>query len=160
MLMMVMQENNVSGNYPTSDTSRNTRRRIDALERGRAIFAAFDSTATNEAIDQQLFYNPQQAAAATDESSSGYDMMNATRGGGRTQVTRGGGDGSKTKTTTKVTTRRACGFCNSIDPGHQACSRCRQVVYCSKECQLAHWKKGHKQACVTVEDRKPNPPFK
>lgn len=29
----------------------------------------------------------------------------------------------------------------------KACSRCRQVRYCSKECQQAAWKGGHKQSC-------------
>lgn len=27
------------------------------------------------------------------------------------------------------------------------CSQCRAVAYCSRECQAAHWKKGHKKAC-------------
>lgn len=27
------------------------------------------------------------------------------------------------------------------------CSRCLQVNYCSKECQKAHWKRGHKGEC-------------
>ena len=37
----------------------------------------------------------------------------------------------------------------------KACSRCRLVYYCSKPCQLLHWKKGgHKRFCVAVGDRK------
>jgi MYND finger len=31
------------------------------------------------------------------------------------------------------------------------CGRCRRVVYCSRECQVEHWKKGHKNQCRTVE---------
>jgi hypothetical protein len=27
------------------------------------------------------------------------------------------------------------------------CSRCKQVQYCSRECQAAHWKNGHKGCC-------------
>ena len=27
------------------------------------------------------------------------------------------------------------------------CSQCRAVAYCSRGCQAAHWKKGHKKAC-------------
>lgn len=27
------------------------------------------------------------------------------------------------------------------------CSQCRAVAYCSRECQAAHWRKGHKKAC-------------
>lgn len=30
------------------------------------------------------------------------------------------------------------------------CSQCRAVAYCSRECQAAHWKKGHKKACSEV----------
>jgi SAM-dependent MidA family methyltransferase len=30
------------------------------------------------------------------------------------------------------------------------CSRCKQVHYCSRECQAAHWKSGHKENCAKV----------
>lgn len=30
------------------------------------------------------------------------------------------------------------------------CSQCRAVAYCSRECQAAHWKKGHKKACAAA----------
>ena len=33
----------------------------------------------------------------------------------------------------------------------QTCSKCKSVSYCSKECQIKHWKSVHKQCC------KPNP---
>jgi TPR repeat protein len=59
-----------------------------------------------------------------------------------------------------TTTVKTCGYCQSAeDLEHklQACSRCRLVSYCSKSCQLAHWKNGHKQACVSLKDRKPDP---
>lgn len=32
------------------------------------------------------------------------------------------------------------------------CSKCRAVGYCSTECQLAHWKKGHKKACTASRE--------
>jgi hypothetical protein len=53
---------------------------------------------------------------------------------------------------------RTCNNCESAeDPDHklQACARCKLVAYCSKACQVTHWKNGHKQACVALEDRKP-----
>ena len=27
------------------------------------------------------------------------------------------------------------------------CTRCKQIGYCSRACQVAHWKKGHKEQC-------------
>jgi hypothetical protein len=54
---------------------------------------------------------------------------------------------------------KTCGFCESVEDSEhklQACSRCRLVAYCSKACQVAHWKNGHKQACIAVQDRKPD----
>jgi hypothetical protein len=54
----------------------------------------------------------------------------------------------------------ACGFCSSStvpDGGFRACSRCKLVHYCNKQCQTAHWKEigGHKQFCIALADRKP-----
>ncbi|KAJ7017410.1 hypothetical protein C8F04DRAFT_1156511 [Mycena alexandri] len=34
----------------------------------------------------------------------------------------------------------------------QACSRCRSVRYCSRDCQVAHYKTAHKKACANFED--------
>ncbi|KAJ6507916.1 hypothetical protein C8R47DRAFT_1099977 [Mycena vitilis] len=34
----------------------------------------------------------------------------------------------------------------------QACSRCRSVRYCSRECQVAHYKESHKKACAGFVD--------
>lgn len=40
---------------------------------------------------------------------------------------------------------------------HNACARCKVVHYCSKACQVQHWKAigGHKMFCIPKEDRKP-----
>jgi hypothetical protein len=34
------------------------------------------------------------------------------------------------------------------NPGGKKCARCMKATYCSKECQTAHWKGGHKSACA------------
>ncbi|KAJ7455223.1 hypothetical protein B0H11DRAFT_2176162 [Mycena galericulata] len=34
----------------------------------------------------------------------------------------------------------------------QSCSRCRSVRYCSRECQVAHYKALHKKACANFDD--------
>jgi uncharacterized protein (DUF39 family) len=31
------------------------------------------------------------------------------------------------------------------------CGQCRKVIYCSKDCQRAHWKAGHKQECPELK---------
>ena len=36
-----------------------------------------------------------------------------------------------------------------------ACARCGLVVYCSRDCQRAHWKANHKQHCIAKADRAP-----
>lgn len=40
-----------------------------------------------------------------------------------------------------------CARCNR--PGDQRCGKCKQLHYCSKECQKAHWAT-HKQTCTRV----------
>ena len=35
--------------------------------------------------------------------------------------------------------------------GLSKCSRCRQVVYCSKDCQKAAWRDGHKHECKVLQ---------
>jgi hypothetical protein len=40
---------------------------------------------------------------------------------------------------------RMCAFCGY--PGKNRCAKCRNTFYCSKDCQLAHWKSGHKKRC-------------
>jgi len=39
-----------------------------------------------------------------------------------------------------------------------ACARCGLVVYCSRDCQKAHWKANHRQHCVAKADRIPQKP--
>ena len=48
---------------------------------------------------------------------------------------------------------RVCGHC--LAPEGQGgvtltvCPQCKLTPYCSKPCQTAHWKAGHKQHCLT-----------
>ena len=37
--------------------------------------------------------------------------------------------------------------------GTHRCGQCKQVFYCSKECQTAHWKT-HKRQCVDITEKK------
>ena len=45
-----------------------------------------------------------------------------------------------------------CDNCQKVQKVHEhgrmkRCSRCKAKLYCSKECQVDHWKKGHKLNC-------------
>eukprot|EP00615_Pteridomonas_danica_P010802 CAMPEP_0114342338 /NCGR_PEP_ID=MMETSP0101-20121206/9727_1 /TAXON_ID=38822 ORGANISM="Pteridomonas danica, Strain PT" /NCGR_SAMPLE_ID=MMETSP0101 /ASSEMBLY_ACC=CAM_ASM_000211 /LENGTH=355 /DNA_ID=CAMNT_0001476401 /DNA_START=80 /DNA_END=1144 /DNA_ORIENTATION=+ len=51
--------------------------------------------------------------------------------------------------------KQSCDNCSSPSNGtiiFKACSRCKRVYYCSKECQIIHWKSGHKKTCIPVND--------
>ena len=40
-----------------------------------------------------------------------------------------------------------CGKAAAVGAKLPRCARCRTAKYCSSECQIAHWKGGHKQVC-------------
>jgi len=46
-----------------------------------------------------------------------------------------------------VSSTSSCARCGVAGPVLKACARCKAVVYCSRECQAAHWKAGHKGSC-------------
>ena len=48
-----------------------------------------------------------------------------------------------------------CANCGTLDPPLKRCTRCFLVHYCSRFCQRAHWSEGHKQACVSINERTP-----
>jgi hypothetical protein len=43
--------------------------------------------------------------------------------------------------------RKHCEECGEQSPKLKLCTQCRIVCYCSKKCQVAHWRAGHKQEC-------------
>lgn len=40
-----------------------------------------------------------------------------------------------------------CVFCEAFGQEVNRCSRCQAQFYCSRACQVAHWKAGHKKEC-------------
>ena len=55
---------------------------------------------------------------------------------------------------------KICGNCLKSEgsagaPKLSACARCGLVVYCSRDCQRAHWRANHKQHCIAKADRVP-----
>jgi len=60
------------------------------------------------------------------------------------------------------TNAKSCSNCFSSEGGAfalklSACARCGLEVYCSKDCQRAHWKANHKHHCIAKADRSPRP---
>lgn len=43
--------------------------------------------------------------------------------------------------------KKQCTQCGVSDTKLLQCSKCRKVQFCSRECQLANWKAGHKEQC-------------
>ncbi|KAL4439771.1 hypothetical protein ABPG75_002772 [Micractinium tetrahymenae] len=43
-----------------------------------------------------------------------------------------------------------CSFCGDVPPHARRCGRCRVAVYCSKDCQLKHWRAGHRSECARL----------
>ena len=43
--------------------------------------------------------------------------------------------------------RTECSLCKTAGKALKACSQCSVSAYCSKQCQVSHWKSGHKKEC-------------
>jgi hypothetical protein len=45
-----------------------------------------------------------------------------------------------------------CRYCRNEDPKMELkkCSQCKTAEYCSKECQVADWRAGHKKECKAL----------
>uniref|UniRef100_A0A8W8KZ01 phytol kinase n=1 Tax=Magallana gigas TaxID=29159 RepID=A0A8W8KZ01_MAGGI len=46
-----------------------------------------------------------------------------------------------------------CSFCGQRPTDLLRCSRCKEVCYCSKDCQKGHWREGHREHCVAVNNQ-------
>ena len=44
------------------------------------------------------------------------------------------------------------GVSEAAGAGLMRCTKCRRRIYCSKECQKAGWKGGHKQECERLRE--------
>jgi len=51
---------------------------------------------------------------------------------------------------------RMCAKCLSWGKSHRRCGRCKDIYYCSQDCQRAHWDQ-HKIECLPPEKRPPLP---
>lgn len=46
-----------------------------------------------------------------------------------------------------VGANNACANCHKKSDKLMMCGKCKQVKYCSRDCQVAHFKSGHKKVC-------------
>jgi len=45
-----------------------------------------------------------------------------------------------------------CDVCGELWSGKR-CAGCQSAFYCSRKCQIKHWKKGHKHECATLQQK-------
>jgi tetratricopeptide (TPR) repeat protein len=61
---------------------------------------------------------------------------------------------SKDTEHTRQCVHKRCAGCGKEAEGMQWCSACNKPRYCSKKCQLAHWKAGHKVECRAKDSKR------
>jgi hypothetical protein len=49
--------------------------------------------------------------------------------------------------------KNICRNCNKQGDDHSQCAKCKDAWYCSRECQVADWKNGHKGICGTARTK-------
>lgn len=61
---------------------------------------------------------------------------------------------------TTADTLLGCGFCQKMpvkgDAKFPKCSKCQAIAYCSRDCQVKHWKAGHKKVCYPPIPKDPS----
>ncbi|GIL93195.1 hypothetical protein Vretimale_8213 [Volvox reticuliferus] len=45
---------------------------------------------------------------------------------------------------------RECTSCKKLFQTVMACGKCKQVWYCGRDCQMAHWRAGHRKECALL----------
>nr|XP_034299505.1 uncharacterized protein LOC117680964 [Crassostrea gigas] len=60
----------------------------------------------------------------------------------------------KSEITSGIGAALECSYCNQRSTDLLRCSRCKEVYYCSGDCQRGHWREGHREQCklVTSQD--------
>lgn len=49
-----------------------------------------------------------------------------------------------------------CSYCSQRSLNLLRCSRCKEMYYCSRECQRGHWREGHRDHCVSLNNQGKN----
>jgi len=51
---------------------------------------------------------------------------------------------------------KECLFCGIFASGNvrlRKCAKCHRASYCSRKCQVKHWKAGHKKECIEEQGK-------
>ena len=60
-------------------------------------------------------------------------------------------DKQEGKTTPTLPCCAACGTAKTTRRPFKLCSQCHTTHYCNRECQMKHWKAGHKRDCKRLQ---------
>ena len=60
-------------------------------------------------------------------------------------------DKQEGKTTPTLPCCAACGTPKTTKRPLHACSQCHTTHYCNRDCQMTHWKAGHKRVCKQLQ---------
>ena len=135
----------------SQSTQNETRRRHFARHNPRPLPPVRNSSDDLQVLasDSSEAAEPSQEHKASEISEAGEaDTAIPNSSIGRTDESRG-------TSRLDLGTRPQDGMCGNCGRQEQEerflqCARCKAVVYCSRECQVQHWKSGHKASCKTV----------
>jgi len=92
------------------------------------------------------------AASAHGDSDDGRAFIDPRVGNTKTSALQG----KKTKKGGVNPEAHDCAYCHAFEVGdvlYRLCGQCKVARYCSSHCQIAHWRGGHKENCVTPSER-------
>jgi TPR repeat protein len=97
-----------------------------------------------------LYYHGQGVAQSNDMSRKWWlkaALQEHERAIGNLKVL----DNQEGKTTPTLPCCAACGTPKTTKRPLHACSQCHNTHYCNRECQMNHWKEGHKRKCNQLQ---------
>jgi hypothetical protein len=135
---------------------------VEPLEQVAAAGAGItNSSSRSSSSRERQNLSSQAQAAKTPAAAAAADVLGGRSAGGGSQALSASsasplspaacaaddGGSSCIGTSSTVKPAKPCAACGELFPKLKVCTRCRAVSYCSKDCQVAHWKAGHKQVC-------------
>lgn len=69
----------------------------------------------------------------------------------RKAAAQGDEDAARVVSQMETASLRACAQCQTEGSDLKRCTKCKVMRYCSKDCQVSHWRAGHKKDCCRQE---------